>query len=50
VQGAQACEQLTDGPAADPCSREFLAAKARSDSFRALQHRNSAPRFKDDHL
>jgi len=50
VQGAQACERLTDGQATDPCSRAFLAAKARADSARALDHHDSAPRFKDDHL
>jgi hypothetical protein len=50
VRAVQTCEQLTDGQATDPCSRAFLAAKARADSFRALQHRDSAPRFKDDHL
>ena len=50
MQGAQACERLTDGQATDPCSRAFLAAKTRADSFRALQHHDSAPRFKDDHL
>jgi len=50
AQVAEPCVRLSDGPVSDSCSRAYFAAKARADSARGLEHQDSAPRFKDNHL